>query len=482
MLVAVMGVVGPALLAARLVDTVPVYALVLVYLPGIVVVASTWGVRLGLTMAVTGALAGGLFLTPPMWSSRSALVPWLIVLAILVIVALLCGIQRSRVDELRHVADEQSALRRLATIIAQGAPPSLMFDAVATEMGRVLGTTNIILTRYEPDGTIVAHVGGWGQSDILPRDSRWKIEANTISDLVLKNKAPVRMSAVTGTGPLSTALRQAGVLSRVACPITVGGHLWGTAIAYRTTPEPFPPGTEEKMSAFAELAGIAIANAQSNADLKASRARIVTAADETRRRIERDLHDGAQQRLISLGLAVRVLQATLPEGMERLDNDLNYIAHIADEATSELQEIAHGLHPSAVTKGGLKRTLITLTRHSSVPVELTIDLDRRLPEPLEVSLYYIASEALTNIAKHAQASNAIIDLSVIGTTVQLRVHDDGIGGADTAQGSGLTGLLDRVNSLGGRLDIISPPGQGTTLTAQFPIEANDDLSTGASQF
>ena len=265
-------------------------------------------------------------------------------------------------------------------------------------------------------------------------------------------------------------LREAGIVSAVGCPITVGGRLWGAAIVSTTTQESFAPDTEERMAAFTELAATAMANAQSHADLKASRARVVASADEVRRRIERDLHDGAQQRLISLSLELQRVRACIPPGMDRLADDLAHIARIADEAVTELQETCRGLHPAILSKRGLARALSVLARRSPVPVGLTVDLNRRLPERLEMTLYYIVSEALTNIAKHAHATKASVEVTTNGDAVRLRIRDDGIGGADSARGSGLIGLRDRVEALDGHLDISSSAGRGTTLTVELPAE------------
>ena len=215
----------------------------------------------------------------------------------------------------------------------------------------------------------------------------------------------------------------------------------------------------------------AIANAQSRAELAASRARIAAAADETRRQIERDLHDGAQQRLVSLGLKLRAAQAAIPPQLSELDDELAQVAEGLASVQDELREIAHGIHPAILAQGGLRPALKSLARRSAIPVELDVGVDTRLPEHIEVAVYYIVSEALTNAAKHARAS--LIDVQVLadGGGLELRVRDNGAGGADPARGSGLLGMRDRVETLAGTIAIDSPTGVGTSLHVELPLPA-----------
>jgi signal transduction histidine kinase len=212
---------------------------------------------------------------------------------------------------------------------------------------------------------------------------------------------------------------------------------------------------------------------RSRAELAASRARIVTAADQARRRIERDLHDGVQQRLVSLLLAQRTTQTMVPPGLSELQARLSEVADGLAGALTELQEISRGIHPAILADGGLTRALRTLARRSAVPVELDIRSETRLPEPVEVAAYYVVSEALTNTAKHARASVVRIAVEVRHGVLELSIRDDGSGGADPARGSGLIGLTDRVDSLGGTIVVTSPAGQGTTLRIRLPLEASE---------
>jgi signal transduction histidine kinase len=242
--------------------------------------------------------------------------------------------------------------------------------------------------------------------------------------------------------------------------------------AASTRPDPVPTATESSIAAFTELLGTAVAKADSRAELTASRARIVTAADETRRQLERDLHDGVQQRLVSLGLELRAAEAALPP-----DDELRaQLAHTASGLTGALEdlvEISRGIHPAILAAGGLGAALKTLARRSAVPVELDLRSDRRLPERIEVAAYYVVSEALTNAAKHAHASVVHVDVDADDSLVQLAIRDDGRGGADPVGGSGLIGLTDRVEALGGRIELASPAGHGTSLVARIPIEATE---------
>jgi signal transduction histidine kinase len=265
-------------------------------------------------------------------------------------------------------------------------------------------------------------------------------------------------------------VRQFGVTSTVGTPIVVEGRLWGGMSVSSRQPEPLPTDTESRIADFAELVATAIANAEARTELTASRARIVAAADETRRRIERDLHDGTQQRLVSLGLELRAAQAGVPPQLGELGRELSHVADGLAGVFDELREIAHGIHPAILSEGGLGPALKALSRRSAVPVELDVHAERRLPEPTEVAAYYVVSEALTNTAKHAHASVVNIELDTRDTIMNLAIRDDGIGGADLSQGSGLIGLRDRIEALGGTLQVSSAADTGTTLLIRVPLE------------
>src|SRR6478736_4602578 len=337
------------------------------------------------------------------------------------------------VGELARLSDEQAALRRVATLVARGRPSDEVFAAVAEEMARCLHAANVTVSRFDDDTvTIAAVVAAW--------------------------------------------LRKTSLRSSVAVPIIVDGRVWGMAALGSLQPEPMPPDTEARMRAFADLVATAIANAATRAELIASRAeliasrvRIVAAGDDARRRLERDLHDGAQQRLVALGLQTRLAEASVPPEQPSLREKLDKIVSGLAAVSADLQEISRGIHPAILSKGGLGPALKTLGRRSAVPVDLDLGVDRRLPDSVEVGAYYVVSEALTNAAKHARASVVKVGIQTQGANLLLWIRDGGIGGADAANGSGLIGLTDRVEALGGTLTVISPPGQGTSLHAELPL-------------
>jgi len=267
---------------------------------------------------------------------------------------------------------------------------------------------------------------------------------------------------------LADMLARLGVVSTVSSAIMVEGRLWGAVIV--SSKEELPVDTEERLNKFTELVATAVANAESRSELAASRRRIVAASDETRRRIERDLHDGTQQRLVSLGLAVRAAEASLPPERADLRAQLSGVATGLVAAVEDLQEISRGIHPAILSKGGLGPALEALAHRSPIPVNLDITTVARLAEPIEVAAYFVASEALANAAKHSQASRIDLSLAQRERSLLLSVHDDGVGGADPSRGSGLIGLTDRVEAIGGSISVHSREGNGTQITAELPLE------------
>jgi signal transduction histidine kinase len=243
----------------------------------------------------------------------------------------------------------------------------------------------------------------------------------------------------------------------------------GGRIAART----LPADTERRLVDFTELIATAIANAESRSALAASRARVV-AADETRRRIERDLHDGLQQRLVSqrlvsLGLELRLAQSEVAAVAPASGQELSRVAEELNGAIDDLREISRGIHPAVLSEGGLGPALRTLARRSAVPVDLELAAEDRLPEPVEVAAYYVVSEALTNTTKHARASHARVTVQQRDSVLWLSVGDDGVGGAEPARGSGLIGLRDRVEALGGSIQVTSRSGEGTVIAVELPL-------------
>jgi signal transduction histidine kinase len=386
-------------------------------------------------------------------------------------------------EELRAIADEQAALRRVATLVARGAPPSAVFAAVAEEVGRLLAADLTILARYEADETVTV-VGSWNRlGDAFAVGTRTPLGGRNTTTLVFQTGRPARIDqyAADDASAMTAIARSFGVGSAVGAPITVEGRLWGVMQVAWSREAGLPAGTEERLAAFAELVATAIANAEAREELTASRARIVATADQTRRRIERDLHDGAQQRLVALGLQLRLAQAAVPSELDELGAELDRVAGGLNGALEELQELSRGIHPAILAEGGLGPALRTLARRSTVPVELDLRTRGRLPERVEVAAYYVVSEALTNVAKHAKASVVQVHVEADDGLVRLAIRDDGVGGADPTRGSGLIGLKDRVEATGGTMRVDSRPGQGTSLVVELPINAGRPRRPPASR-
>ncbi|MGA9694316.1 MAG: GAF domain-containing sensor histidine kinase, partial [Pseudonocardiaceae bacterium] len=324
---------------------------------------------------------------------------------------------------------------------------------------------------YDPDRAVEV-VGGWSRAgDQLLVGRRGRLGGRNVSTLVFECNQPARVDHFADdASALTAAVGELGMRSAVGAPISVEGRLWGVMIVASTHEDALPAGTEHRLADFTELVATTIANAEAHAQLTASRARIVATADETRRRIERDLHDGAQQRLVSLALQLRATQVAVPPELDELAGELDRVAAGMTSALDELREIARGIHPAILAEGGLAAALKTLARRSSVPVELDVRTKGRLPGRVEVTAYYVVSEALTNTAKHANASAVHVSVDPIDGIVRLSVRDDGIGGADPTRGSGLVGLKDRVEATGGTLIVQSRPGEGTRLLVELPVD------------
>jgi PAS domain S-box-containing protein len=347
------------------------------------------------------------------------------------------------VTESRRADREQAALRRVATLVARGVPPHQVFASVAHEVGLVLSTGSAAVLRYESDG------------------------ATTVlgSAYAAAGEGAEAAAAVARTSRAARAGRTVGA------PIIVDDRLWGAVVAASSGPEPLPPGAESRLADFTELVATALANADSRAQLTASRARVVAAGDASRRRIERDLHDGVQQRLVSLQLNLRMAESMMADQPADLVAQLAHISKGLDDAFEDLLRISRGIHPAILSQGGLGPALRALARRSAVPVELDLRLPSvRLPEQTEVAVYYVTSECLTNAAKHARATVVQVEARTYDDVLEVSISDDGTGGAEPGGGSGLIGLIDRVEAIGGKLGISSPPGSGTMLTVRLPLE------------
>jgi len=373
-------------------------------------------------------------------------------------------------EELARLAAEQAALRRVATLAAQGAAPREVFEAVSAEVAPLVGADAAAITRYEADGTFMAVGGGVSGGGFPVTGMRLPLEGS-VSGLILQTRCPSRIDSFEGRpGEAAAVMRDLGWRSAIGAPISVEGHLWGVLVVYSKRAEPLPADTERRLGQFTQIVATAIANTESRAELEASRARIVATADATRRQIERDLHDGAQQQLVTLALEVRAAQAAAPPQLSEHRAELSHVAEGLTNVLDGLREIALGIHPGILTEGGLGPALKTLARRSPVPVSLEVRAEGRPPEPVEVAAYYVVSEALTNAAKHARASQVDVSVDVHGPLLRVVVRDDGEGGADPDRGSGLLGLKDRAEAIGGTLCVESPPGEGTTLVAELPLD------------
>jgi PAS domain S-box-containing protein len=374
-------------------------------------------------------------------------------------------------DELRVLADQQAALRRVATLVARGVTPSEVFCAVADEMARCLDVRHATVSQYDADAALVPLAVYHGDGlQPLPEGLRLELEDDNVATRVFRTSRAARMDTHDDApGTHAARIRELGVRSAVGVPIVVNGRVWGAAIVGSSASEPLPPDTEARIADLADLVATAIANAATRAELISSRARIVAAADDARRRLERDLHDGAQQRLVTLGLQARLAEASIPLQLDGLKRQVSQVISGLTDVATELQEISRGIHPAILTHGGLGPALKTLARRCPIPVALDLAIDRRLSDAVEVGAYYLVAEALTNAAKHARADQVAVHALVEDGNLQLSIRDDGIGGADGNKGSGLIGLRDRIEALGGQFHMMSPTGNGTTFDVTIPL-------------
>jgi signal transduction histidine kinase/HAMP domain-containing protein len=369
--------------------------------------------------------------------------------------------------------DQEAALRRVATLVARGVAPEEIFGAVVAETRELLSADAARLLRYEPDDTATV-VAASDPGMEIPVGTRLPLEGDSLASLLRRTGRPASMYTYEhATGSIAALARRQGIHASVGAAIVVEGRSWGLMAASWRQPPRDPSFAEGRMAQFTELVATAIANAHSSAQLSASRARVVAAADDARRRIERDLHDGVQQRLVSLGLELRNAEATLPAGLPELRAQLECVVDGLNGAFEELRGVSHGIHPAILSLGGLGPALRDLGRRAAVPVELDLQEGMRLPERLEVAVYYVVSEALTNVAKHAGATEVRVRLGTYDGSAELEIRDDGVGGADPERGSGLIGLADRVEALGGTIEIASPAGSGTAVRVALPLPAGD---------
>jgi PAS domain S-box-containing protein len=376
------------------------------------------------------------------------------------------GDPRAKLAEIGRLATEQRALRRVATLVASEVVPERVFAAVSEECARVLQVNASAVLRYEIDGT----------ATILGRHDRDGIDIFRVGDsLPADESSAIGRVRATGAaariddwglldGELAETMFRTGYRSTAAAPILVAGALWGVvAIA---SEDPLPADAQSRLDGFCELASLAVASAQARADLIASRARLVRAGDEQRRRLERNLHDGAQQRFVSVVLRLRLARDRLRSDPDAAAELLDQVAHELDTGLDELREIARGIHPAMLSDHGLRHALNALATRLDIPVTIEVP-DERLPRDVEATAYYIVSEAMTNVAKHAAATSAQVSVRRDRDVVRCEVRDDGRGGASA--GTGILGLRDRAEAAGGTLSIVSPRGQGTVVSATLPF-------------
>jgi signal transduction histidine kinase len=370
--------------------------------------------------------------------------------------------------EVSALARQQAALRRVATLVASGAEPEEVYPVSVAELARALEVEHVALLRYDGDDCVVLAARGIEDRAKMVVEERLPLDGWSVSTEVLRTGKPARVDDYReASGAIAVRMLRLGLRSGVGAPIVVDGQVRGVLIAGSAAAEPMPPDCEAHVCDFADLVATAIYNAETKNELKASRARIVAAADQARRGFERDLHDGAQQRILALALDLRALEGSVPEECrEAVGRAVNTLIAVH----AEVLDLSRGMHPAILSKGGLGPAIMTLARRSAVPVTPDIDVGRRLPESVEVAAYYVVAEALTNTAKHGQASEVRVSATTDDKCLRVSVIDDGVGGAVFGAGSGLIGLKDRVEAVSGRLEVSSPTGEGTTLMVTIPVD------------
>ena len=459
------------------------------FLLGVLVVSAAWGFGLALTTTLVSALVYFYFhLEHTNEITGDDLFSLLVFLPIALSANVLGRQARLRATEAEErrqdaddaaalatsLAEQQTALRHVATLVARGVDLSEIYPATVGELSRGLRAENVVLLKYGPDeATVVAGSGRASGDALMPDGEHISLDGDNIAALIRRDGRATRMDSYAGAaGATAGRLRYLGIQSAAGAPIRVGDHIWGALIVGSAREDPLPPSTELRLQDFADLVSTAIANAETRAQLTASRARIVAAGDQARRRFERDLHDGAQQHVVSLALQLRGVQLLVEPDQHQLNEQLSLAVSGLGAISDELREISRGMHPAILSRGGLGAAIKGLARRSAVPVELDLHIDRRMSDQVEVVAYYVVAEALTNAAKYAQASEVTVRANVEDGVLRLAVSDNGVGGAVVGDGSGLIGLQDRVEVIGGSFEVNSPSDVGTTLVASIPVEAH----------
>jgi signal transduction histidine kinase len=474
-LTAVGLIAAESLLVLLLKRTAPDNSYGAIFLFGVLIIAAGWNFGLALATSLASAAVYTYFHV----EDGDSLIPALFVFVPLALLASVLASQarvraaesEERRREAAALARQQTALRRVATLVARGADPTDVYPLAVAELARGLDVEHVTLTKFEPGDhcVVLATHDGPGKAKLTVGE-QLSLEGDSLTVRIRDTGEPARIDDYTTIdGPVANRLRDLGLHSGVGSPVTVNGEPRGALIVGSVLRGPMPAETETRVSDFADLVATAIGNAETRAELQASRARIVAAADQARRGIERDLHDGAQQRIVSLGLGLRALESSIPKGDAAVHKQVDNLINGMADLYTELQELSRGIHPAILSKGGLGPAIKTLARRSTVPVGLELAVDRRLPESIEVAAYYVIAEALTNVAKHAGASRVTVRAHCDDDELRLEVTDDGVGGAGSGGGSGLLGLKDRVEAVAGRLKVTSANGSGTTVSARIPV-------------
>jgi signal transduction histidine kinase len=441
----------------------------------------------GIVAAVSAVLAFDFFWTPPFFHLNTYYVQDVVgtaaYLAVVIVAGELFRQNRRHRTKAEELASEQAALRRVATLVAKGAPADKVFAAVAEEVGRLADASAAQILRYEPDGSVV-RLAGWGSgAEDLKIGARYPPGGHEMAAMVLHSKRRSRVGdAAAGPGRPAPIAGPSDFGSVVGDPIVMDSRVWGLVVVTASRPGTLAGDAEQRITGFTELVATAVSNAQTRADLVVSRQRVVAAGDQMRRRIERNLHDGVQQQLVTLVLKLRGARDSIPGELPQARAELAQVEEGLANVLGELREISRGLHPAILSEAGLGPAVKSLARRAALPVKLDLRVTERLPEPVEVAAYYVVSETLANAAKHASASAAEVEVGIDNGALRVGVRDDGTGGADPAKGSGIVGLRDRVEALGGSLMLASPRGEGTSMLAEFPLGTpGGDGSEGSAE-
>jgi signal transduction histidine kinase len=442
----------------------------------IVVIFRQWGYAFGVPVAIAGMLAYDWFQFPPTHPKAFPGVADLADLIVYIGIGVVTGValadarrRTADTERARHeLADEQAALRRVATLVAREAPSADVFAVVTKEVARILDVDDARMFRYDA-GASATVVAAWGRSGAdLGVGKVITLDGDSVTARIQRSGRAARIDAYEpGTGSLNAAVREWGIRSAVGAPIVVEGKLWGAIAAASRKREPLPRGTESRMEEFTKLVAAAVANIEARTELAASRARLVAAADDERRRVVRDLHDGAQQRLVHTIVTLKMARTALDRGDVASTALVTEALGQAQAAIVELRELANGILPSVLSWGGLSAGVEALASRMPMPVEVNVSLGRLAPA-VEASAYFVVAEALTNVVKHAHASRAAVTAIIENGALQISVEDDGVGMAD-ANGTGLLGLRDRLSSVDGSLRVRSAPAEGTALIATVPL-------------